>query len=238
MASLLKIPLLLTGTTLVWKSFTPPDTPKSGEKVKVEGIEKVIGRHVLALAFICKVNYALSCVCEVLLIVANNAPNSGIAQRILAILEHKPGGSRNIQITSHFLTGSAFAVGGAVLRLLCYRIMGKMFTFQLALRDEHKLVTDGPYSVVRHPSYTGLILKSIGLMLVHFGPGSWFRECGWLETAAGRRYYQYWVVMRALETINLFGRTVTEDNFLKAQFKEGWVRWAKNTPDRLIPFIF
>ncbi|TFY61039.1 hypothetical protein EVG20_g7209 [Dentipellis fragilis] len=224
MASLLKLPLLLTGSTLVWKSFTPPETPKSGEKVKLEGIERVVGRHVLALAFICKANYTLSCICEALLIVASNAPNSAISQRILAIFEHKQGGSKNIQITSPFLTGTALAVAGAVLRLLCYRIMGKMFTFQLALRDEHKLVRDGPYSIVRHPSYTGLILKCMGLLLIHFGSGSWFKECGWLETTAGRRYYQYWVVMRTLEVLNLFGRTVSEDNFLKAQFKDAWVR--------------
>ncbi|KAG1813694.1 uncharacterized protein BJ212DRAFT_1275182 [Suillus subaureus] len=36
------------------------------------------------------------------------------------------------------------------------------FTFHLSVRNEHTLVTTGPYSVVCHPSYLGALSQSIG----------------------------------------------------------------------------
>ncbi|KAF8837034.1 hypothetical protein BDN67DRAFT_909969, partial [Paxillus ammoniavirescens] len=44
----------------------------------------------------------------------------------------------------------------------CYRVMGRWFTFNLALLPEHKLITSGPYTIVQYLSYTGRYLTFSG----------------------------------------------------------------------------
>ena len=44
----------------------------------------------------------------------------------------------------------------AVLLLSPIRALGRLFRFELAILPGHKLIKHGPYSVVRHPSYTDL----------------------------------------------------------------------------------
>ena len=56
---------------------------------------------------------------------------------------------------------------GGLIRYKCYRALGTMFTFEMSIRKDHMLVTSGPYSIVRHPGYTGIFLVVIGIFLVH-----------------------------------------------------------------------
>ncbi len=37
----------------------------------------------------------------------------------------------------------------------------------MALKDEHELVTSGPYAAIRHPIYTALLLLIIGYVLAN-----------------------------------------------------------------------
>ena len=54
-------------------------------------------------------------------------------------------------------------------RWMCFAFLGRRFTFKLKTHQKGinalSLVTDGPYAWVRHPSYSGLILVFIGLVL-------------------------------------------------------------------------
>src|SRR5262249_50790355 len=52
-----------------------------------------------------------------------------------------------------------FAAGSA-LRILPVFILGDRFSGLVAIQPGHTLVTDGIYSVIRHPSYLGLFLVS------------------------------------------------------------------------------
>lgn len=51
-------------------------------------------------------------------------------------------------------------LGAASLPLLIWvqHVLGKYFSYNLELRENHKLVTDGPYHWVRHPIYTVIII--------------------------------------------------------------------------------
>jgi protein-S-isoprenylcysteine O-methyltransferase Ste14 len=51
---------------------------------------------------------------------------------------------------------------GCIVRLWAYATLGHLFTFELAIRKGHKLVTTGPYVFARHPSYTAFGLAFIG----------------------------------------------------------------------------
>ena len=47
--------------------------------------------------------------------------------------------------------------------------LGKLFTYELAIRKEHTLVDRGPYRWLVHPSYTGFSLAFIGLGIMQPG---------------------------------------------------------------------
>jgi protein-S-isoprenylcysteine O-methyltransferase Ste14 len=49
-------------------------------------------------------------------------------------------------------------IGGYLLRITCFKQLGLLFTFGLGIREDHKLVTTGPYKYLIHPSYTGQLL--------------------------------------------------------------------------------
>ena len=49
-----------------------------------------------------------------------------------------------------FFIGTGLVVAGALIREWCFRIMGSMFTFDIGIvKDRHRLIVNGPYSVVR-----------------------------------------------------------------------------------------
>jgi len=54
---------------------------------------------------------------------------------------------------------------GVFLRHLSIKQLGKYFVTKVQVTDDHKLVTEGIYRLLRHPSYTGLIFGFLGLIL-------------------------------------------------------------------------
>ncbi|KAL4243984.1 Protein-S-isoprenylcysteine O-methyltransferase [Abortiporus biennis] len=98
-----------------------------------------------------------------------------------------------------FLISSLLIILGGFLRLQCYRTLGQYFTMQLAIRQDHKLITHGPYSIVRHPSYTGGIMLWAGIPFLTVGRGSWFWESG------------MWDARIPMNLINLINPTIVEN---------------------------
>jgi protein-S-isoprenylcysteine O-methyltransferase Ste14 len=57
-----------------------------------------------------------------------------------------------------------FAVGGA-LRIWPVFVLGRRFSGLVAIQPGHTLVTSGIYGIIRHPSYLGLLVNSLGWAL-------------------------------------------------------------------------
>jgi protein-S-isoprenylcysteine O-methyltransferase Ste14 len=57
-----------------------------------------------------------------------------------------------------------FAAGGA-LRIWPVFVLGHRFSGLVAIQPGHSLVTSGVYGVIRHPSYLGLLVNSLGWAL-------------------------------------------------------------------------
>jgi protein-S-isoprenylcysteine O-methyltransferase Ste14 len=57
-----------------------------------------------------------------------------------------------------------FAAGGA-LRIWPVFVLGRRFSGLVAIQPGHTLVTSGVYGVIRHPSYLGLLVSSLGWAL-------------------------------------------------------------------------
>ncbi|KAI0768777.1 hypothetical protein BD413DRAFT_561340 [Trametes elegans] len=160
------------------------------------------------------------------------------ADAILSKLFKTPAAVANLQLNAPFLAGFALLVSGAALRAYCYKTMGRHFTFQLTILKEHKLVTSGPYSVVRHPSYTGIALCTSGQLLVQLSAGSWVAESGILETTGGKVVLGLWTLVNVYFTFMGVRRVPKEDAVLREEFGEQWDRWAKKTPYALIPYVY
>ena len=59
-------------------------------------------------------------------------------------------------------------LGAASIPLILWvqRTLGSNFSTRLHVREEHTLVTDGPYRWVRHPMYTALYMNLIAVFLL------------------------------------------------------------------------
>ncbi|KAH7927993.1 ICMT-domain-containing protein, partial [Leucogyrophana mollusca] len=134
--------------------------------------------------------------------------------------------------------GAAIAILGSIARIWAIRTLGRHFTFELSIKKDHKLVTDGPYSFVRHPSYTAGMLGSVGLMILHASPGSFVRACGWLESWVGKTLVASWVAPFIIVFALIFARSRSEDGILRAHFGEEWDRYAERTRYRLFPGLY
>jgi protein-S-isoprenylcysteine O-methyltransferase Ste14 len=177
---------------------------------------------------------------ELILILARCTPNSPLSQAIFSRLPASTlAGLASVRVTRDFVAGAALTTAGALIRLATYKEMGKLFTFHLTIRgDAHKLITSGIYSVVRHPSYTGYWILASGATLMSFGRGSVFRECGWLSTPAGRVFCACYLFERISQSLHLVWRAQHEDEFLKKQFGEDWLAWARRTPCKFVPYVW
>lgn len=58
--------------------------------------------------------------------------------------------------------GLLLLLGGIILRIYAIRVLGRFFTATVKIQEEHRLVQEGPYSIIRHPSYTGAFMAIIG----------------------------------------------------------------------------
>jgi len=61
--------------------------------------------------------------------------------------------------------GVALYAAGGALRLWPVFVLGNRFSGLVAIQPEHTLVTTGIYNVIRHPSYLGLLINSLGWVL-------------------------------------------------------------------------
>ncbi len=107
-----------------------------------------------------------------------------------------------------WITASGIAVVAIGLLIRWYSIiyLGRFFTVNVAIAQDHQLIDTGPYRRVRHPSYTGALLAFIGLgvcmqnwlslLILAVGPTAAFMHRIRVEEAAlagafGERYLDY-----------------------------------------------
>ena len=58
---------------------------------------------------------------------------------------------------------------GMALRIWAVRTLGPQFRTVVMIQDDHRLITTGPYQLLRHPSYAGSLLTLAGLGLALAG---------------------------------------------------------------------
>jgi protein-S-isoprenylcysteine O-methyltransferase Ste14 len=109
-----------------------------------------------------------------------------------------------------------FAAGGA-LRIWPVFVLGHRFSGLVAIQPGHTLVTGGVYGVIRHPSYLGLLINSLGWALA-------FRS-------------MVGVLLTALTIPPLIARIRAEERLLHTQFGDEYDAYRSRTW-RLLPGIY
>lgn len=55
-------------------------------------------------------------------------------------------------------------LSGVVLRMMSVRTLGRFYSHRVRVTADHALVTGGPYAVLRHPAYTGMLVAHAGFV--------------------------------------------------------------------------
>jgi protein-S-isoprenylcysteine O-methyltransferase Ste14 len=118
--------------------------------------------------------------------------------------------------TIRWLGVALFAAGGA-LRIWPVFVLGNRFSGLVAIQPGHTLVTNGIYGVIRHPSYLGLLINSLGWSLA-------------FRSGVG-------VLLTVLLVPPLLARIDAEENLLHSQFGDDYNAYRSQT-SRLIPGIY
>ncbi|KDR77237.1 hypothetical protein GALMADRAFT_95964 [Galerina marginata CBS 339.88] len=235
--SLSKIPVIVILTLGFKAMLTPPQPPPAkNEIVSSTKIDSTKMRYYrLTLGHIVQ---AVAAVVEIAAIFAVNYPSFSVSQRILSFctFDGQPNKLRLGQLGS---LGAIFWAVGAALRIRTYKDLGRFFRYDISIQKDHRLITNGLYSYVRHPAYSGMLLANIGWFLWNGGEGSWVRESGILKTTLGQVMLLAYAIFVVVPTSAItLSRMSKEDEALRQTFGDEWDKWAAKVPYSVLPGIY
>jgi protein-S-isoprenylcysteine O-methyltransferase Ste14 len=108
-----------------------------------------------------------------------------------------------------FALGLGFAIWARVH-------IGRNWGTPMSRKDEPELVTSGPYHLVRHPIYSGILLAGLGTTVA----------LNWL-----------WILAVALAGVYFVYSATVEERYLTEQFPNSYPEYRRSTK-MLVPFIF
>jgi protein-S-isoprenylcysteine O-methyltransferase Ste14 len=83
-------------------------------------------------------------------------------------------------LRSLWLPALVLMIAGIALRLVSMRVLGRSYSHHVVRSDDHVIVRTGPYRLVRHPAYAGMLLGNAGLVLCF---ANWAAVVAWLALA-------------------------------------------------------
>jgi protein-S-isoprenylcysteine O-methyltransferase Ste14 len=111
--------------------------------------------------------------------------------------------------------GLALFVLGLALAIWARVYIGRNWGMPMSEKADPELVTTGPYSVIRHPIYSGIILAMIGTALA---------------------VSLYWLTAVALVGAYFLYSATMEERYMTEVFPDAYPRYKKSTK-MLIPFV-
>ena len=114
--------------------------------------------------------------------------------------------------------GVVLFVAGLILRWWAIITLGRFFTVDVTIEKDHELVERGPFRIVRHPSYTGVLLAFVGYAL------------------SLRNWVALLVILLPIGAAFIHRMNVEEDALSRA-LGPGYAEYIKRTK-RLVPFVY
>ncbi len=117
-----------------------------------------------------------------------------------------------------FFIGVCLMVLGIGLRWYSAEVLGKYFTFDIAIHGGQVLIETGPYRYIRHPSYSGALLTLLGFGMAL---GNWAGLAAAISCLGAAYAY----------------RIPIEEGALTAALGDPYRQYVRRTW-RLVPFLF
>ena len=111
--------------------------------------------------------------------------------------------------------GAVLCILGIAFAIWARFHLGKNWSSHPALKENHEMVTSGPYRFIRHPIYTGILLAELGTGLA----------VGYI-----------WLIPLVLGAIIFVRRVSIEEKIMMKQFPDKYSEYKKHTK-ALIPFV-
>jgi len=115
-----------------------------------------------------------------------------------------------------FWVGAALTTVGLLFAVWARVHIGRNWSGTITVKEDHDLITSGPYSLVRHPIYTGLLLALSGFALAR---GEWRG-----------------IVAVALATWAFWRKLRIEERWMREQFGAAYEEYSRRVA-ALIPFV-
>jgi len=116
-----------------------------------------------------------------------------------------------------FWSGATLTACGLLFSLWARHHLGQNWSVAVTVKEGHELITSGPYALVRHPLYAGLLLALFGCALA---VGEWR---GLLAVA--------------LVFIALWRKLRLEEKWMREQFGESYEAYSRKVA-ALVPYVF
>ena len=113
--------------------------------------------------------------------------------------------------------GTLICLVGVGLAIWARNILGKNWSGNVMLQKEHQLITEGPYNLVRHPIYLGVLMAMLGSSLV-------------IGQIFGLAYFIF-------SAFGLWIKSGQEEALLATQFPNDYLQY-KQKVKRLLPYLF
>jgi protein-S-isoprenylcysteine O-methyltransferase Ste14 len=115
-----------------------------------------------------------------------------------------------------FYTGAAITVAGILFAIWARRHLGSNWSRSVTIKQGHELITTGPYALVRHPIYTGLLTAFLG-------------------TAVATTQLRGLIAF-ALIAISLLYKLRLEEQWMRAEFGDTYAAYSRRVA-ALVPFV-
>lgn len=109
-------------------------------------------------------------------------------------------------------------MAGMFLRFWSVFTLGAYFTVNVAIHREHRVISHGPYALVRHPSYTGLLLEIVAL-------------------AVSYQHFVSLLIIMVPAIVMVLVRIAIEEHILKAHFGHEYKQYYHQTY-ALVPYLY
>jgi protein-S-isoprenylcysteine O-methyltransferase Ste14 len=116
-----------------------------------------------------------------------------------------------------FWLGAALTVAGILFAVWAREHLGSNWSRSVTIKQGHELITTGPYAVVRHPIYTGILAGFLGMAIAIS------QVRGFIVFVL--IFLAFWVKLRM------------EEQWMRSQFGETYVTYARQTA-ALVPYLF
>jgi protein-S-isoprenylcysteine O-methyltransferase Ste14 len=115
------------------------------------------------------------------------------------------------------VTGTVFAIIGVAFAIWSRQLLRNNWSGQVAIREGQQFIQSGPYAIVRHPIYAGMLLALLGTTLVSSTAGS--------------------LLGFVLAIISLWQKGRMEEQFLRVEFGKQYAKYQCEVKF-LIPFLY